>query len=61
MYSITQGMRFTQSMKKDLKKHEISDYKSDVTKADVLKDIEKVALFKPLSSAESQRQASLKT
>jgi hypothetical protein len=48
-------------MKKDTKKHEISDYKSDVTKKEVLADIEKVALFKPLSSVESQHQASLKT
>jgi hypothetical protein len=44
-----------------LVKHEIDDYKSDVTKKQVLADIEKVALFKPLSSAESQHQASSKT
>jgi hypothetical protein len=39
-------------MKKDTKKHTIEDYKSDVTKQQVMADIEKVALsskpIKPL-------------
>jgi hypothetical protein len=48
-------------MKKDLKKHEIDDYKSDVTKKEVLANIEKVALFKPKQNGESQPPASLKT